>query len=608
MLAPLIERASSLTGRRYGEDPEGDVGLRVVADHARTMAFMISDGVFPSNEDRGYVLRRVIRRAALRANLLGAPRPVSYSMVEAVVQVMGDAYPDLVRNADFVADVAGREEERFLANLRSGMSLLESELAGDVLSGEAAFKLHDTHGFPIELTREIVAGREATVDEAGFAAAMERQREQSREATRARTVGGQPDLAGYREVLEQFGPTKFIGYETLGGSARVLSVLEAPNGVEIFLDRTPFYAEAGGQVGDAGIIFTESGRARVTDTTAPLPGLHRHTAVVEGSITAGQEASATVDAERRAAIRRNHTGTHLLHWALREVLGQHVKQHGSLVAPDRLRFDFSHYAQVNRDELDRVEDLVNTQILADSLVMTEELPRKEAEAKGAIAFFGEKYGEVVRVVHAGDHSVELCGGTHVERLGMIGPLEIVSESSIGSNLRRVEALTGTATLVRLRSNEAKLVHAASLLKVAPEDLASAIERRLAELKAVQDELRSARQGRLAEDATALAAAGAIVVARRDGLAPDALRELAATTLAREGVQAVVLGGTPGDGKVSIVAAVEKGFAVPAPELVAGAARIVGGGGGGRNPEIAMAGGRDASRLDEALEWVRARLF
>jgi alanyl-tRNA synthetase len=346
----------------------------------------------------------------------------------------------------------------------------------------------------------------------------------------------------------------------------------------------------------------------VTDTTAPLPGLHRHTAVVEGSITAGQEASATVDAERRAAIRRNHTGTHLLHWALREVLGQHVKQHGSLVAPDRLRFDFSHYAQVSRDELDRVEDLVNTQILADSLVMTEELPRKEAEAKGAIAFFGEKYGEVVRVVHAGDHSVELCGGTHVERLGMIGPLEIVSESSIGSNLRRVEALTGTATLVRLRSNEAKLVHAASLLKVAPEDLASAIERRLAELKAVQDELRSARQGRLAEDATALAAAGAIVVARRDGLAPDALRELAATTLAREAVRAVVLGGTPGDGKVSIVAAVEKGFPEPAPELVAGAARIVGGGGGGRNPEIAMAGGRDASRLDEALEWVRARLF
>ncbi|MHB1496843.1 MAG: alanine--tRNA ligase [Acidimicrobiales bacterium] len=607
VLAPLIERASALTGRRYGEDPEGDVGLRVVADHARTMAFMISDGVFPSNEDRGYVLRRVIRRAALRANLLGAHRPVSSSMVEAVVQVMGDAYPDLVRNADFIADVAGREEERFLANLRSGMSLLESELAGDVLSGEAAFKLHDTHGFPIELTREIVAEREATVDEAGFAAAMERQREQSREATRARTAGGQPDLAAYREVLEQFGPTKFTGYQTLEGPARVLAVLEAPLGVEIFLDRTPFYAEAGGQVGDAGIISTESGRARVTDTTAPLPGLHRHTAVVEGTVSAGQEASAAVDAERRAAIRRNHTGTHLLHWALREVLGQHVKQHGSLVAPDRLRFDFSHYAQVTRDELDRVEDLVNTQILADSLVMTEELPRKEAEAKGAIAFFGEKYGEVVRVVHAGDHSVELCGGTHVERLGMIGPLEIVSESSIGSNLRRVEAVTGTATLVRLRSNEAKLVHAASLLKVAPEDLASAIERRLAELKAVQDELRSARQGRLAEDASALAAAGAVVVARRDGLAADALRDLATTTLAREGVRAVVLGGTPGDGKVSIVAAVEKGFPVPAPELVAGAARIVGGGGGGRNPEVAMAGGRDVSRLDEALEWARARL-
>jgi alanyl-tRNA synthetase len=611
VLAPLVAKAASLTGRHYGEDHESDVGLRVVADHARTMAFMISDGVFPSNEDRGYVLRRVLRRAALRANLLGAARPVCASMVGAVVEVMGDAYPDLARNADFVANVASREEERFLANVRAGMSLLEAELgSAHRLPGEVAFRLHDTHGFPIELTREITAGRGGTVDEAGFAVAMERQREQSREATRARGAGGHGDLAAYREVLEQFGPTHFTGYEQLEGEARVLAVLEGerPGELEIFLDRTPFYAEAGGQVGDTGTISTETGRATVTNTTAVLPGLHRHTAVVQGTVSAGQEAHVAVDAERRAAVRRNHTGTHLLHWALREVLGPHVKQQGSLVAPDRLRFDFTHYEAVSRAELDRVEDLVNTQILADSLVETEEIPRAEAEAKGAIAFFGEKYGEIVRVVHAGARSVELCGGTHVERLGMIGPLEIVSEGSIGSNLRRVEALTGTATLARLRANEAKLAHAASLLKVAPEELGAAIQRRLAELRDKEEALRAARQAQLASEAATLAAAGEVVVARRDGLAPDSLRELAAAVLAREGVRAVVLGGSAGDGKVSLVAAVEKGFPVPAPELVAGAARLVGGGGGGRNPELAMAGGRDVSRLDEALAAVRERFL
>jgi alanyl-tRNA synthetase len=592
VLAPLIAKAASLTGRRYGEDPEADVALRVVADHSRTMSFLISDGVFPSNEDRGYVLRRIIRRAALRANLLGATKPVSPAMVEAVAAVMGDAYPDLARNADFVANVAGREEERFIANISSGMNLFEAEMAKGGISGEAAFKLHDTYGFPIELTRELAGGK---VDEAGFAVHMERQRARSRQAAKAE----HDDLGQYREILEQFGPTQFTGYEGVEAEGRVVAVI----GNEIFLDRTPFYAEAGGQVGDTGLITTATGRARVTDTTLALPGLHRHVAEIEGVISPGQAARALVDAERREAIRRNHTGTHLLHWALREVLGPHVKQQGSLVAPDRLRFDFTHYAQVSRPELDRVEDLVNSQVLADLAVTTELLPRKEAEEKGAIAFFGDKYGEVVRVVHAGPYSVELCGGTHVERLGMVGPLEIVSESSIGANIRRVEALTGFATLERLRANESRLAHAAGLLNVAPEELAGAIERRLAELREAQESLRAMRQAQLASEAASLAAE--VVVARRDGLSPEELRELALAVRAR-GARAVVLG-SANQGKVALVAAVEKGFAVPAPELVAGAARTVGGGGGGRNPEFAMAGGRDPSRLDEALEEVRARL-
>jgi alanyl-tRNA synthetase len=613
ILSQLITRAELLTGRNYGDDTEVDVALRVLADHARTMSFMISDGVVPSNVDRGYVLRRIIRRAVLRASLLGASQPVCAGLVEAVVEVMGDAYPDLVKSWDFVSTVAAREEERFLSNLRSGMTLLEAELgASEVVGGETAFKLHDTHGFPIELTREIAAGRGGSVDDSGFAAAMQHQREQSREAGRGRVAGSQANAAEYRELVEQFGLTTFTGYGALEGGARVLAVLDADDEgqVEVFLDRTPFYAESGGQVGDAGTISTATGRARVLSTMAALPGLHRHVAVVEeGLLRPGQEATASVDAPRRAAVRRNHTGTHLLHWALREVLGPHVKQQGSLVAPDRLRFDFTHYAAVSRAQLDEVEDLVNGQILADTEVVTQEMPRSEAEATGAMAFFGDKYGERVRVVRAGEHSIELCGGTHVGRLGMIGPLEIISESSIGSNLRRVEALTGTATLERLRSNEARLAHAAGLLRATPEELGTAIERRLVELRELNDELRAARQGALVAEAAELArrSSGGVVVRRRDGSSPDSLRELAVAVLGQPGTRAVVLGGCPAEGKVTLVAAVEKGCALSAPDLVAGAARLVGGGGGGRNPELAMAGGRDPARLDEALASALARL-
>ena len=613
VLRPIVARAEALTGRRYGDDAEDDVGLRVLADHARTMSFLISDGVFPSNEDRGYVLRRIIRRAVVRANSLGTTKLVCPSMVETVVEVMGPSYPDLVANAEFVAGVAGREEERFRANLRAGMSLLDAEMAANpMISGPTAFKLHDTHGFPIEITREIAGERGATVDEAGFAHAMERQREQSREGGKARTGGEQTHAAAYRELVEQFGPTRFVGYSELSAHSRVLAVLDGgeEGEVEIFLDTTPFYAESGGQVGDTGTISTVSGRARVTGTAAALPGLHRHSAVVEeGSLSPGQAATAQVDVERREAIRRNHTGTHLLHWGLREVLGPHVKQQGSLVAPDRLRFDFTHYAGVTRAELDQVEDLVNTQILGDMDVVTEDMPKAEAEAKGAIAFFGDKYGEHVRVVHAGARSVELCGGTHVDRLGMIGPLEIVSESSIGSNLRRVEALTGTATLERLRANEARLAHAAGLLKASPEELTAAIERRLSELKDLQEELRAARQSSLKAEAATLAASAqhGLVVARRDGLGPDQLRELAVAVRGYPGVRAVLLGGSPEPDKVSLVAAVEKGFAVSAPQLVSAVASAVGGGGGGRNAELAMAGGRDVGALDQALEAARQRL-
>jgi alanyl-tRNA synthetase len=613
VIRPIIARAEQLSGRTYGDDPEVDVALRILADHARSMSFLISDGVFPSNEDRGYVLRRLIRRAVRQAYTLGVERPVASELVAATVDVMGEAYPDLVRNSGFVAQVADKEESRFRSTLRSGLSMLEAELASGngTVSGDVAFRLHDTHGFPIELTREIAAERNATVDDPGFEAAMSRQREQSRQAGRGQEGAGLDRVKAYRELLDSHGLTKFVGYTDATSTGQVLDVLDAEEGqVEIFLDVTPFYAEGGGQVGDTGVIETDTGTARVVDTTAALPGLTRHLARIEdGTIHPGQAASATIDAERRAAIRRNHTGTHLLHWALRSVLGDHVKQQGSLVAPDRLRFDFTHYNPMSEEEIARVEDLVNARILADEDVITSMMTKPEADTAGAIAFFDEKYGDEVRVVRAGSESMELCGGTHVSRLGQIGPFEIISEGSIGSNLRRVEATTGTATLERLREAERRVADASALLRVRPDELTSAVERKLSELREAESRLRSAEQAALTNRARSLAseASNGWLVARADGLAPDLLRELANQVAQLGSLKAVVLGGTPDGEKAALVALVAKGESPSAPDLIANAARTVGGGGGGKNPEQATAGGRDASKLDEALAQVRELL-
>jgi len=621
-IRPIIAAAEVVTRLEYGSDPEADVALRILADHARSMTFLVNDGVFPSNEDRGYVLRRLIRRAVRHAFQLGVEEPVTPPLVHATVDVMREAYPELHSNESFIASVVAREESRFRASLRSNLVLLEEALATDpdVIPGELAFRLHDTHGFPIELTREIAAEKGVAVDEAGFADAMAHQRQQSKEGGK-KGAGAAAHLDAYRELVEQFGPTEFLGYTEQSTPARVLAVLPiaAPEGadaahlphVEVFLDRTPFYAEGGGQVGDTGRIETPTGVVNVLDTTYALPGLTRHTAVLlRGVLTPGQEASVAIDVDRRSAIRRNHTATHLLHAALRQVLGTHVKQAGSLVAPDRLRFDFSHYGPMSPDEIARVEDMVNDRILADEAVQSTIMPKAEADKLGAIAFFGDKYGEVVRVVRAGSHSTELCGGTHVSALGQIGPVRVVSESSIGSNLRRLEATTGTATLARLRHDESVIGQAATLLKASPDELLPAIERRLGELRATQDELKSLRQAGLAAQAVALAAEatadGGAVVARRDGLEQRQLQELALSVRGHAGVRAVVLGGSPAEGKVALVAAVAKGGDLVASDLIAEAARLVGGG-GGKNPEVAMAGGRDPSRLDEALAVVRQTL-
>ena len=610
VLAPLVQAAARVTGRTYGADERADVSLRILADHSRTMSFLVSDGVHPSNEGRGYVLRRIIRRAVRQAFQLDVERLVTPAMIEATVEVMGGAYPDLARNAGTVAEVVEREEARFRETLRNGMSALDTALEGaDEVPGPVAFRLHDTYGFPIELTREIAAERGASVDEAGFRAAMDDQRRRARADREKAGVGG--GARDYREVLDEFGTSQFRGYGEHQTSAKVLAVLPAGEDgtVEIFLDRTPFYAESGGQVGDTGTIITETGRAEVLDTTAPLPGLHRHLArIVDGVVQPGAHAVATVDAGRRDAIRRNHTGTHLLHWGLREALGLHVQQQGSLVGPDYLRFDFSNFGPVEPVKLQQVEDMVNEQILANEPVRAFETTKTHAEQLGAIAFFGDKYGEYVRVVEAGSRSRELCGGTHVGALGMIGPVRITSESSIGSNLRRITGLTGTGTLQRTREEELLLARTAVLLRAEPRELPEAVGRVLDHLKTLEAELKALRSQLSAGEADRLAAeaVAGMVVARRDGLAPDQLRELALTVRRAPGVRAVALAGSPDGARVALVAAVAPGSGLDAPALVGEAARVVGGGGGGKG-DVAMAGGRDPSRIDDALDALRARL-
>jgi alanyl-tRNA synthetase len=606
IIKPIVEAAARATGKTYGREDEVDVSLRILADHARCISFLVNDGVFPSNEERGYVLRRIIRRAVRQAFTLGVDKNVTAPLIDAVVGVMGDAYPDLVKNADFVKGVVEREEDRFRRTLKTGMSRLDEALAANpsAVQGDVAFQLHDTYGFPIELTREIAAERGAALDEEGFTAAMEEQRRQARQAVKVFAVE-----ADYRDVLLEFGTTEFTGYTEYESKARVLTVMEREDGnVEIFLDRTPFYAEGGGQVGDTGTITTDTGTAVVIDTTAALPGLHRHVARIEdGRIESGQEAVAAIDAERREAIRRNHTGTHLLHWALREVLGAHVKQQGSLVSPEYLRFDFSHHSPVSDDEITTVEDMVNQRVLANEPVRAYETSKAHAEQLGAIAFFGDKYGDFVRVVEAGDRSMELCGGTHVGALGMIGPVKVLSEGSIGANMRRIFALTGAATLEKVREEERLLGRAADLLRTKPEELPEALERTLSRQKELEQELKGLRSQMAGSEARDLAAAAddGVVVARRDGLPMDQLKDLAVAAR-DQGCRVVVLVGTPDGERVAVAAAVAKDSGVGAAALSGLAGRAPGGGGGGKG-DVTTAGGKDPAKIDEAIEAVKAQL-
>ena len=614
LFVPIIDAAASVLGTAYGADPATDVALRVLADHGRAFSMLVADGVLPANEGRGYVLRRVVRRAVLAARRAGVERPIGSTLVQAATEVLGEAYPALRAQQDLIVNVVAREEAGFDRTLRAGLSRLEEAFATGtkVLGGDVAFTLHDTHGFPVELTEELARDAGVAVDRAGFDAAMAEQRERARAAAKSTRAG---DEAAYRALLDAEGPTSFVGrgQENYEVPAQVVAVLEGvgagdgdgagagERAVEIFLDRTPFYAESGGQVGDTGTIVTESGIADVYDTVAAVPGLVAHRARVSGEVRAGQDALATIDGERREAIRRNHTATHLLHAALRAVLGDHVRQQGSLVSPEYLRFDFSHHAQPTAAELDEVFARANAAVLTDVGVETTETSREEAEDMGAIAFFGDKYGSSVRVVRAGSTSLEFCGGTHVDSLGQIGPITLVSEGSIGSNTRRIFALTGYASLERALERERLVQSAAELLRTEPDELVAAIGRLAERQRDAERELARLRQQSSEAEAKTLAEAAVadsgILVARRDNVEPDALRTLAQAVLRHDGVRAVVLGGSPDGTKATIVAAT--GGTPDATQLVRTLGAMVGGGGGG-SAEVALAGGKDPSQIEAAL--------
>ncbi|MDX1468656.1 MAG: alanine--tRNA ligase [Acidimicrobiia bacterium] len=614
----VLRTAEGLTGLSYGSNERSDVSLRILADHGRTVTFLIADGVVPSNDGRGYVLRRVLRRAVRHAWQHGGSRLVVPELVSTTIDVMGDAYRDLVEKSDFIIDVVTREEEKFRRTLESGHQLLDTELSEGVsrLTGSTVFKLHDTYGFPIDLTREIAAERGVEVDIEGFETEMEEQRSRARAAWRGADAAEAAEV--YRKLIDAHGLTEFVGYDFEASDGVILSMIrdgetveKAEKGaeVELFLDKSPFYAEAGGQIGDTGRVETDTGVGVVVDTHHAIQGLHGHRVKVTGGhIAVGQPVRSAIDSPRREAIRKSHTGTHVLHWALRDVLGDHANQAGSLVEPGRIRFDFSHFSQLAADELAQVEEQVNDRLIANHSVHTTVTTKEEAEKMGAIAFFGDKYGDVVRVVKVGDFSTEFCGGTHTRTAGQVGPLLLTSESSIGSNLRRVEALTGSAAYSEIVEMRSRLDDLSSLLRSNPAELAKRVEQLVEKAGVMEKELQAIASQRRVEIAQNLASGARqvgeskLVVSEISGDGNE-LRQVALAVRDRLGAPGVVVLGSAHEGKGALVGLVttdlvEKG--VSASELIAGASRELGGG-GSQDPELAQAGGPAGSKLAEALE-------
>ncbi len=614
----LIRAAAEVTGERDMENKS----LRVIADHIRSCAFMIVDGVLPSNEGRGYVLRRIIRRAARHGHQLGCNKPFFHKLVGPLTEQMGDAYPELAEAEEHVAKVLLKEEQRFAETLEHGLKILQQAIAGldgKTIDGETVFKLYDTYGFPVDLTADVAREHGLDIDLEGFEQAMADQKQRARSASQFAAGGDELSIEGAPE-------TEFVGYDATEHDGQILRLLKdgeevdslstGESGVAI-LDRTPFYGESGGQVGDSGWIRVGDARFRVDDTQKQ-GGVFLHYGEMEsGRIRVGEGVHAEVDAERREAIKRNHSATHLMHEALRHVLGDHVQQKGSLVDADKLRFDFSHFQPLTKDEIRAIEDRVNAQILANIPTRAEVMSIEDAKETGAMMLFGEKYGDTVRVLHIGSESVELCGGTHVDRTGDIGLFKIVLETGVASGVRRIEAVTGDKAMQRFQDVEAQLDELAASLKTSRDELQPKIEQLQKQQRQLEKQLEQLK-GKLAAQAGGDLASKAVEVgdikvlaAELEGADVKTLRDTVDQLKNKLGKAAIVLGSRDG-GKLTLIAGVTKGETgrIKAGDLVNAVAQQCGGRGGGR-PDMAQAGGSEPDKLQAALEsvpgWVERQL-
>jgi len=623
---------------RTGVDPDGEASHRVIADHLRATSFLIADGVLPSNEGRGYVLRRIMRRAMRHAELLGAKEPLMFKLVPVLVREMGQAYPELVRAEALITETLKLEETRFRRTLERGLAILDEESRnlkqGDNLKGEVAFTLYDTFGFPLDLTQDALKSRGIGVDLTAFNAAMERQREKARASWAG--SGEAATEAVWFALREKVGATEFLGYETESAEGviaalvrdgkEVVALAKGETGA-VVLNQTPFYGESGGQVGDTGIMTGEGVRFRVTDTQKRAGDVFAHSGVVEeGTLKPGLPLTLDVDHARRSVIRANHSATHLLHEALRQVLGDHVAQKGSLVAPDRLRFDISHPKAISADELERVEDIVNDMVMQNSPVTTRLMAVDDAIASGARALFGEKYGDEVRVVAMGETdraggnalgwSVELCGGTHVRRTGDIGLVSVISESAVGAGVRRIEALTGRAA----RQNANRMVHIAKAgaaeLKVQLEDLPERIAALIDDRKRLEREVSDARRKlamgggeRSGDDGVRRVGDIKLLARAVSGIEIKDLKSLVDDGKKQVGSGVVAIVGVTGDGKAGLVVGVTADLVsrFDARDLVRRGAEALGGKGGGGRPDMAQAGGPDGTKAQAALDTIAAAL-
>ena len=615
----ITNKVSEIAGKHYGDSEKTDISLRVITDHIRSTVMMICDGVIPSNEGRGYVLRRLLRRAARHGKLLGIDHPFLSEVATTVIQESGGAYPELVEKQKYIHKVIENEEASFNKTIDSGLSILNERIAaadGKELPAADAFQLYDTYGFPIDLTLEILEEQGMTTNRDEFDRLMNEQRERAREDRKKMgDLGWQSEDLGLDKSIK----TRFDGYETLGESAKVLAIVNEgePSGaaakgekITVVLDHTPFYAEMGGQIGDHGVLAGKNGVVMVSDVQKTKDGKYMHIGVVtEGEISVEDDVEAKVDAEYRQAICRAHTSTHLLQKALRKVLGDHVEQAGSYTANDHIRFDFTHFAALTPEELEQVENLVNEAILAGSPVITEEMSIDEAKKKGAMALFGEKYGAVVRVVQAGD-SVELCGGTHLDNTAKAGMFKIISEASVAAGVRRIEAVTGKAVLHFLNERQHILNETAAALKTSPNELAAKVEQTMADLRAMSKKVEKLN-GKIASmqmvdlfNVSRDVKGVNVVATKLEDANADMLRTMGDDIKEKAPNMVAVLSSINGE-KVSLLCvcgaeAVKKG--AHAGKIIKEVAKIVGGGGGGR-PDSATAGGKQPEKLEEALEAV-----